>query len=194
MCESGVCTAQRSQLVFHGGLKLSLKTPKKLPNTTQKHPQRPCECKKRSMTTRGFKKPNFGSRSFHSAPQKRCKLEPKRHQEGSKIKELSGIPEKITLGCALELAEDGFEKQNKTFLHTFGSAYGIDCPSLIFKGCTVRFACFCNRRSPVFTTRNSQRVVFVTCPENTVLEGTKRGQKASQKVLRNRPMAPSAST
>ena len=59
--------------------------------------------------------------------------------------------------------------------------------SSIFKGCTVRFAWFCNRRPLLFAPRNSLRAHFFTDCTNLLSETRKRGPRTIQKDSKTLP-------
>ena len=60
----------------------------------------------------------------------------------------------------------------------------------IFKGCTVRFAYFCNRSSLKFATKNSPRHHFFTCRTYPLAKTAKRVPRSRQKGPQNHPLDP----
>ena len=60
-------------------------------------------------------------------------------------------------------------------------------PSSIFKGCTVRVACFCKQSFLIFT-ENSLRKRFSTCSTNTTAKTTERDPRGCQKRPQNPPL------
>ena len=63
-------------------------------------------------------------------------------------------------------------------------------PSSIFKGCTVRFACFCKQSFLRFTPKNGPRKLFFTCRTNPPAKISKRVPRSCQKRPQNPPLDP----
>ena len=61
-------------------------------------------------------------------------------------------------------------------------------PSSIFKGCTLRFACFCKQSFLRFTPENGPRKLFFTCRTNPPAKIAKRIPRSCQKRLQNPPL------
>ena len=87
--------------------------------------------------------------------------------------------------------KEGFGTQNESLLNTFGNMNRGVSPSLIFKGCTVRFACFCKRSSLRIATKNSPREHLFTFHTNPPARTAKRGPRNLQNGPQNPPLGPS---
>ena len=97
----------------------------------------------------------------------------------------------INFGFGLELPKEGFGSQNQTLLNTCGNRNTSVSPSLIFEGCTVRFACFYTQRPVVSAVRNASKECFFRSCANTLSETAKRAPRTLQNMLQNSTPDPS---
>ena len=97
------------------------------------------------------------------------------------MQDLYLISKNINWGSSLEARERAFgTKKNESVLGTCQKMHTVIRPSLIFRGCTVRFACFCNRSFFRCATKNSPRHYVFTCRTKPPAKTEKRLQEACE--------------
>ena len=111
-------------------------------------------------THQGSKKSILGARVPHHARQKKPKLGPKTTPRQSKMKTSCDVPYITAFEYSLKPPEEASAEQNAVLRNPFWKMYAILSTPSVFEGCTVRFACFCNRRPLLFAPKHSKRILF----------------------------------
>ena len=118
------------------------------------------------------------------ACQKRSKFDHQETPRRPQMKTLYHVPKNIDVGYCLEAPRQAFGDQNGRLWNTCGRTSAIESSSSIFKGCTVRFAWFRNRRPLLVSPKNMLKGhVFACCqkncpkPQKAVAEESKRDPK-----------------
>ena len=93
------------------------------------------------------------------------------------MKRLHHVPNNNDLRYSLKPSKEAFGGQNVSPWEAYGRTESHGRPFLIFEGCTVRFAWFCNRRPLIFAPRSSPRRHFFTDSTNSLSESAKCGPK-----------------
>ena len=119
------------------------------------------------------------------------KLDLQTEPRALKNEDLYPMPKSISLEASLEATDLAFGRKNGGVLSTCREMHTVLNASSIFRGCTVRFACFYNRGSLRFTTKNSPRHDLFTCCIKPPAKTAKRHPRILQKGSRNPPPRPS---
>ena len=120
------------------------------------------KAKQLSDAGRAGKKPILGGWVRHRARQEDPKKDLQTDPRAPKNEDLHLIPKGIGLEASGGATDGAFGRKNGGFLSTWREMHTVMSASPIFRGCTVRFACFCNGSCLEFATKNSPRQHFFT--------------------------------
>ena len=162
-----------------------------LPSTTQKHPQTASGSKKTLEHCLGHEKTKFWRPGPPSWTPKVLQIRVQKRPRKPKIRNLYFMGRNINFDFGLEVPKEGFGIQNEALLNTFGNRNTSVSPSLIFEGCTIRFACFYTQRPVVSAVRNAPKECFFRSCANTLSETAKRAPRTLQNMLQNSTLDPS---
>ena len=148
------------------------------------------KAKKHLMPAWDQKKLNFRGRVPEDACQKDSKSDPLETPKRLKMQILNQDPKNMEIGFHLEGQGHAFEDQNACPCDTCRRTSTLESSSSIFKGCTVRFAWFCNRRQLLFKPKNMPREHIFACCAKALLEATKGTPRTLQKEPQNSSLGP----
>ena len=156
--EYGIYTAHIHTYLFKIIHKRHLKIPRKEVQTPPKSSPRDHLKPKNHGDVAGTRKKSIlGGRVPRRARQKDPKVDPQTGPRAPEFNIYLLYKQNMIRDVSLDATAEAFGGENGDVLSTFRAIHTVMNSSLIFKGCTVRFACFCHGNCFRFASKNSPR-------------------------------------